>query len=468
MRTAIWWIRRDLRLDDNQALAAALQQGEVVIPFFVLDPRLLGAAGAARVNFLYAGLRVLDGALRRRGSRLLVRRGEPVQVLSALCRESGATAVCAERDYSPYARERDRAVAAVLPLQLTAGLTIRLPDAVHKENGEPYTVFTPYSRRWLSQAPIGRSDLVEAPAQLVALPSLASEQLPEEDGLAGPFVAGEAEAQRRLAAFVEGVSPPLHQYAERRNLPEVDGTSGLSPYLRFGMISPRRVAWAAYAAREEAPHEGARGGAESWLTELIWRDFYFAILYHFPHVCRGSFHPAYDQIDWANDPEQFRAWCGGQTGYPFIDAAMRQLAHSGWMHNRARMAVASFLVKDLLIDWRWGERWFMQRLVDGDLAANNGGWQWAAGTGTDAAPYFRIFNPVAQGQKFDPSGGYIRRWVPELRGVSEKYIHEPWRMAHSEQLRARCLVGTDYPERIVDQGWARERVLAAYKAVKQP
>lgn len=472
MRTAIWWIRRDLRLTDNQALHAALVAAERVIPLFVLDPALLRSrnVGERRVAFLFEGLRLLDADLRARGARLIVRQGAPVHVLPALCREVEAAGVYAERDYSPYAVTRDRAVAGALPtpLTLTAGLTIRTPDATRKDDGAPYTVFTPYSRRWRAHAPLTPRDLLPAPPTLSPLPDLASDPLPDAPVLA-PSLAlrpGEAEAQARLAAFIQGESPPIYQYAEQRNLPAVDGTALLSPYLRFGMISPRQAAVAAYAAIDAAPNQAARASADAWLTELIWRDFYFAILHHFPHVARGSFHRAYDAIAWENDADHFAAWCAGQTGYPFIDAAMRQLAATGWMHNRARMAVASFLVKDLLIDWRWGERWFMQMLLDGDLAANNGGWQWSAGVGTDAAPYFRIFNPTAQGQKFDPDGAYVRRWVPELRTVPSKYIHEPWRMPRSDQLRAGCVIGQHYPAPIVDHAVARERVLAAYKQAR--
>jgi deoxyribodipyrimidine photo-lyase len=204
-----------------------------------------------------------------------------------------------------------------------------------------------------------------------------------------------------------------------------------------------------------------------WLTELIWREFYVAILYHFPHVRSGSFQRQYDRIAWDNDPAAFAAWCEGRTGVPIVDAAMRQLVQTGWMHNRSRMIVASFLVKDLLIDWRWGERFFMQQLVDGDPAANNGGWQWTAGTGTDAAPYFRIFNPVTQGQKFDPDGQYVRQWVPELANVPAKFIHEPWKLPSSDQRRAGCVVGQDYPAPILDHAWARERTLTAYAQAKE-
>ena len=234
------------------------------------------------------------------------------------------------------------------------------------------------------------------------------------------------------------------------------------------MLSPRLAALGAYRAIDAAPTADARKGAETWLSELIWREFYHSIQHHFPHVRRSSFRPEYDRIAWSNDEADFAAWCAGRTGYPIVDAALRQLVQIGWMHNRARMIVASFLVKDLLIDWRWGERWFMQHLVDGDPAANNGGWQWSAGTGTDAAPYFRIFNPVSQGQKFDPDGVFVRRWVPELAHVTDQHIHQPWLMPQNEQIRSGCVIGVDYPAPIVDHAWARSRVLAAFQAVKSP
>ena len=282
-----------------------------------------------------------------------------------------------------------------------------------------------------------------------------------------PFPAGEAEAQRRLQAFAAGDGAAIAGYRDGRNRPDLEGTSRLSPYLRFGMLSARQAVVAAQAARRAALTSDARSGSETWLTELIWREFYVSILYHFPHVRSGSFQRQYDRIAWDNDPAAFAAWCEGRTGVPIVDAAMRQLVTTGWMHNRCRMIVASFLVKDLLIDWRWGERFFMRHLVDGDPAANNGGWQWTAGTGTDAAPYFRIFNPVTQGQKFDPDGLYVRRWVPELANVPAKFIHEPWKLPPSDQRRAGCVIGQDYPAPIVDHAWARERTLAAYAQAKE-
>ena len=271
---------------------------------------------------------------------------------------------------------------------------------------------------------------------------------------------GEAAARRRLEQFL---AEPAADYDDKRNRLDLDGTSRLSPYLRFGMVSARAAAVAAQNAQAEA-REGARAkGLSTWLNELIWRDFYIHILYHFPHVRHTSFRETLRDIPWRNDPAEFDAWCNGQTGYPVVDAAMRQLRQTGWMPNRARMIVASFLVKDLLIDWRWGERWFMNQLIDGDPAANNGGWQWTAGTGTDAAPYFRIFNPVTQSHNFDPEGAYIRRWVPELAAMPSPAIHEPWRLKPQAQQALGCLLGRDYPQPILDHATARERTLAAYR-----
>jgi deoxyribodipyrimidine photo-lyase len=460
MPTALWWIRRDLRLADNAALDAALRHGAVV-PVFILDPAAAGSRYHARAErrraFLYAGLRTLDADLRARGSRLVVRAGRPLPALTRLMAETGAAGLFAEEDFSPYARRRDAAVQQALPLTLTRGLTVHHPASVHKAGGGPYTVFTPFSKAWRALRPPTPADLVPAPAQLPAVaPALASEPLPE--ALAPPgFPAGEAEARRRLERFLAG---PVQGYAEARNWLGDDGTSGLSPYLRFGMLSARTAVVAALEAAGEAP---ARRGAEAWLNELIWREFYMAVLSHFPGVLRAAFNPRLRAIPWRDAPEDLAAWQAGRTGYPVVDAAMRQLAQTGWMHNRGRMIVASFLVKDLLIDWRLGEQWFMDQLVDGDPAANNGGWQWTAGTGTDAAPYFRIFNPVLQGQKFDPAGRFIRRYVPELARVPDPYLHEPWKMPPLEQRLAGCLIGQDYPAPIVDRSRVKARTLAAYK-----
>jgi deoxyribodipyrimidine photo-lyase len=470
MTTAIWWIRRDLRLTDNQALSQALAQADAVIPLFILDPKLWNSTyvGAKRLAFLLAGLRQLEADLHARGSRLVIRQGDPSTELRAVLAESGAVAIFAEADVSPYARRRDTAVAATLPLRLAGGLTVQPPDAVLKAGSTPYTVFTPFSRAWKALPPPTPESILPPPSLIATPAHLPSRPLPAEPDLpAGvPFEPGEAAAQRRLAAFVAGADPAVYRYDDERNRLDLDGTSGLSPYLRFGLLSPRQAAAAAWRAIEQAPNPTARKGADTWLNELIWREFYLNILHHFPQVRGASFRPEYDRMAWRNDERDFSAWCQGRTGYPVVDAAMRQLVASGWMHNRARMIVASFLVKDLLIDWRWGERWFMQHLVDGDPAANNGGWQWTAGVGTDAAPYFRIFNPVLQSQKFDPAGAYIRRWLPELAGVPAKYIHAPWQMPAALQRQANCLIDRDYPVPIVDHTQARQRTLAAYSTVR--
>ena len=471
MTAAIWWVRRDLRLADNQALAAALAQGGGLVPAYVLDPALLGSSyvGDKRVAFLFGSLRCLDEALRARGSRLVVRRGEPRAELAALREETGAGSIWAEEDVSPYAVRRDGGVVQALPLHLTGGLTVQPPGAVLKADGDPYVVYTPFKRTWKALPLPAEGDLLPAPGSLPAVPDVEGVAIPEAPALPGaaPFPPGEAEARRRLDVFCQGDEAPIYRYARERDRLDREGTSRLSPYLRFGLISARQAVVRARAAAEAAGSGGERQGPETWLEELIWREFYLHILHHFPRVRGANFRAQYDGIAWENDEGAFQAWCEGRTGYPVVDAAMRQLVRSGWMHNRARMIVASFLVKDLLVDWRWGERFFMQHLVDGDPAANNGNWQWAAGTGTDAAPYFRIFNPVLQGKKHDPDGAFVRRWLPELEGVPGSYLQTPWKMPGEVQRRAGCVIGQDYPAPMIDHGWARERTLAAYARARE-
>jgi deoxyribodipyrimidine photo-lyase len=471
MKTALWWVRRDLRLTDNQALTAALAHALQVIPVFILDPALLGApdAGEKRVAFLFGGLRALDADLRARGSRLIVRRGDPADELTVLLTASGADAIFAEEDYRPYTRRRDARVAEALPMHLVGGPTVHPPEASLKADRTPYTVFTPFSRKWRDLPPPRAREILPAPGRIATPSDVQSLPIPEEPALpsAVPFPPGEAEAQRRLSGFVGGEEASIYRYAEGRDRLDAEGTSRLSPYVRFGMLSARQAVVAALTAMEVAPAADAREGAGVWLNELIWREFFQSILYHFPHVLQRSFRANLQAIRWENDEAAYAAWREGRTGYPVVDAGMRQLAQTGWMHNRARMVVASFLVKDLLIDWRWGERHFMQHLVDGDPAANNGGWQWTAGTGTDAAPYFRVFNPVLQGKKHDPQGAYVRRWVPELAGVPDKFIHEPWRMASDVQRESGCVMGQDYLPPIVDHAWARQRALAAYAQARE-
>lgn len=463
--TAIWWIRRDVRLADNPAFHASLADGGQVVPLFVFDPALLASEWVApqRVAFLVECLRLLDTDLQARGSQLLVRSGKPEVVVSQVMDEVGGTAVYALADVSPYANQRDKRVNQVVPLHLLPGLTVHPPDLVLKADGTPYTVFTPFSKAWKRRVLPRQEDLLPIPMQIRTPDLPPSDAMPEKILLNTPFPPGEAEAQRRLAAFVSGPNAPIFRYASDRNQLDLGGTSQLSPYLRLGMLSARQAVVAALDVIASAPTPEAKKGAGTWLNELIWREFYVTILHHFPHVRQRSFRPQYDAIPWRNDTNEFASWCAGKTGYPVVDAAMRQLQTIGWMHNRARMITASFLVKDLLIDWRWGEKWFMQHLVDGDPAANNGGWQWTAGTGTDAAPYFRIFNPTTQGAKFDPDGAYIRRWLPELADVPDKYIHEPHLMTTAVQKQSGCIIGRDYPAPIVDHRQARQRTLEAYK-----
>ncbi|RRR75397.1 MAG: deoxyribodipyrimidine photo-lyase [Candidatus Viridilinea halotolerans] len=476
MAPIIHWFRRDLRLADNSALAAAAHAaGGAVLPVFIFDPALLRGrfASAPRTAWLLAHLHALAAQLAAQGSRLVIRRGAPVAELVALAHSVGARAVYWNVDDTPYARERDRVAtnelqALGLEVARFKDVVVLARDEVLKPDGTPYTVFTPYARRWRERLAAQPVVLQPAP-RLVALtvwppaqpmPTLAELGLP---ATRVPLpAAGETAALERLHQFAAPGASGLAHYANQRDMLAASGTSRLSPDLRLGSLSVRVALQAALAQETHATPE-VRQSLTSWVNELIWREFYTQILYHFPHVLRGAFRQAYDLLPWENDAAQFHAWQTGQTGYPVVDAAMRQLQEEGWMHNRARMIVASFLSKDLLIDWRWGERHFMHLLLDGDPASNNGGWQWAAGTGTDAQPYFRIFNPTTQGQKFDPEGDYVRRYLPVLARVPARYIHTPHLLPPAEQLRAQVQIGRDYPLPIVDHKVQRARALALFR-----
>ncbi len=466
----IHWFRRDLRFADNPALTTASQRGQHrVIALFVVDEQLVNSprVGPNRLAFLADRLRTLHAELQQHGSSLLICYGDPADVIVQLCQKHGAAGVTWQADSAPWARRRDQQVADILQQHGVATFihdsqTIMPATKILTDKGTPYTVFTPFYRNWSRQlrvAPV----LPIPPLQMVAgLPT--QPQWPNWPTTIIPLPDSHAStAQQLLSTFTD---QRINDYGDGRNLLAQTGTSMLSPYLRFGIISPQECARAAITAQRQAPPSAERSGAEVWLSELAWRDFYQQILYHFPHVTNRAFRPMYDDLAWDNNPDYFAAWCQGMTGYPIVDAAMRQLNSTGWMHNRARMIVASFLTKDLLIDWRWGERYFMQQLIDGDTAANNGGWQWSAGTGTDAQPYFRIFNPISQGETFDPDGTYVKRYIPELANVPTKYIHAPWLMPPMLMHEVRCLIGHDYPAPIVDHATQRVKALAMYKLVR--
>ena len=394
--THIWWIRRDIRLQENLALTSAIEGAEQLIPLFILEPELLENAAPRRRAFLLNALADLDRKLQILGSRLIVRQGPALSTMAKLLQEMGKIRVFAHEDYTPFSIQRDKEIAQIVSLKLVPGILLRGPDAVRKDNRTPYTVFTPYKNKWLKDPLPLPSDCLPSPAFLPPLPdNISSMILPVAEPVAG-FPATADEAQRRLADFA---SNGLYHYHTERDRLDLEGTSRLSPYLRFGLLSVRECFSRANLALLKTPSADGKEEIISWINELIWREFFTMILYHNRQVLRGPFREALAAIPWRDAPEDFQAWQQGQTGFPIVDACMRQMLNTGWMHNRGRMIVASFLTKDLLINWQEGEAWFMAHLVDGDPAANNGGWQWTAGTGTDAALYFRIFNPTLQGEE---------------------------------------------------------------------
>lgn len=442
------WLRRDLRLSDNPALTAAAARGPVV-PVFVVDPRLHGRA-ERRDGWIAATLGALDADLRRRSARLVVRRDEPAAALVRVAREAGASGVWWNRDHTPYARERDVAVnaacrAAGLEPRAFGDATLVEPGDVTPGRGGFYTVFTPFYRAWLLR---DRVPPAPAPQRLATVAAL--DTLPLPGPAPGPLPpAGESAARATLDAFVGG---RLAAYPAERDRLDTEPTSRLSPYLRVGAISPRQVYAAVTAASARSP--ALAGAAEAFVRQLAWRDFFAQILWHAPQTRWQPLRPPRAAVRWRREPGELAAWQEGRTGYPVVDAAMRQLAATGFMPNRARMVVASFLVKHLLIDWREGDRWFMRQLLDGDPALNGGNWQWVASVGADALPAFRIFNPITQGRRFDPSGDYVRRWVPELASVASTRVHTPWDAGGAP----------DYPPPIVEHDAARRRALAAFGA----
>lgn len=471
MSSALVWFRRDLRDFDHAALYQALKTHQRVFCVFIFDSTILDALPSRvdrRVEFIHGSVLELDAALRARGGGLIVRHGPAADVIPVLAVSLGVTAVFANRDYEPQAVRRDADVAERLRLLGVSFADFK--DQVIFEKSEvltqgntPFSVFTPYKRAWLKTLtdfhlkayPIDKYAAHFAPpAADEMIPTLAELGfLPTNLGGLG-IVPGMAGGRKLFDDFLKRIA----RYKAKRDFPAVKGVSYLSVHLRFGTVSIRELARAAQSIGGE--------GAETWLSELVWRDFYVQILWHHPRVVGASFRPEYDKVVWDQAPDLFAAWCEGRTGYPIVDAAMRQINHSGFMHNRLRMIVASFLTKDLGVDWQLGERYFADNLNDFDLSANNGGWQWAASTGCDAQPYFRIFNPVTQSERFDPDGAFIRKYLPELSKVPDKYIHAPWTLPPIDQKLAGCVIGTHYPAPVVDHASARERTLARFGVVK--
>lgn len=452
------WFRRDLRIDDHPALAWAAGRGDVVA-LWVADPHLLGAAhhrSPVRLRFLRACLQALDSELGARGIRLVVRAGDPVDVVPAVAAECGADHVVVTDDVTPYSRRRDAAVGAVVQaagVGFTAeGGPWRVPlHELEGSSGKGYLVFTPFFKAW-DQIPVAAR--IAPPDSLTgpAMPSDGLGMLPDGDP---PIEAGPAAARARLEHFIR--SGHADGYGDARDDMAADATSHLSADLRMGVLSPGQV------GRAIGAEDGVSKGRQAFWRQLAWRDFYAHHMQRHPVVAGLALKEPFRGIRWDDDPGMIAAWAEGRTGFPLVDAGMRQMAATGWMHNRARMVCASVLVKDLLVDWRVGESVFMRGLVDGDPANNNGGWQWTAGTGTDAAPYFRVFNPFLQAKRFDPSGAYVRRWVPELAQVPDRYIHEPWTMPDAEQDAAGCRIGVDYPAPIVDHATRRVEAIERYK-----
>ena len=464
MSVSIVWFRSDLRLSDNPALIKALESGRPVVPVFLLDEETDGVRrlGAASRWWLHHSLHALDASLRRLGSRLILRRGPAEKVIGELVAECGAASVFWNRAYDRGARERDARLKKALSASGVAAESFKAsllfePWEVTTQSGGSFKVFTPFWRACRAlpppAAPLPAPQRVAAPEAWPSAEPLAAWQLlptsPDwAGGLRAAWTPGEDGAKQRLARFLDDA---LEDYRQARDLPGVEGTSRLSPHLAFGEIGPRQI-WQVALTR------GASAATEKFLAEVGWREFAYNLIFHNGDLAERNFRPEFDAFPWTAPGEALAAWQRGRTGYPIVDAGLRELWTTGWMHNRVRMIVASFLTKDLMIDWRQGERWFWDTLVDADLANNSTGWQWVAGCGADAAPYFRVFNPVLQGEKFDPDGDYVRLWVPELAHLSNDTIHRPWTASVPPNV---------YPERIVEHGAARDRALAAFQTLKK-
>lgn len=466
MSTIIVWYRNDLRLHDHPALATAIEDADTVIPLFIFDKKIYAGrnAGSNRNRFLLQSLDDLRQQLQAKGGNLIIRDGAPEDVLLALAQEFGAKAVYYTADFTPYAIQRDVAVKRVIGdngiefRSFPGRLIVSSLDKLSTASGSPYKVFTPFYKSWLK---VGRR-AVTSPPQHIKLPSnIAIGSMPlltsitkatelSPDALPG----GETAARQRLKTFL---MDGLEDYIENNNNMGIDSTSRLSSYLHFGCISPLEIE--SMLSRSD--------GARAWRRQLAWADFYNYVLYKFPTNKHHEFQERYRNLHWGQDKRLLKTWVDGKTGYPIVDAAMRQIAQEGWMHNRARLIVGSFLTKDLWLDWRLGEAYFMKMLTDGDNAVNNGNWQWIASVGVDPAPVFRrLYNPSSQQQKYDPDGLYIKKYLPELRNVPVKYLNNPERMTAEEQKEYSCVIGTDYPKPVVNHADARQAALEHYRSMR--
>lgn len=471
MGGSLLWFRQDLRLADNPALVAALQQGPV-LPVYILDPAVLAKRGAASKVWLHHSLQALDAALQASGNRLLVCQGDTAQQLAALVQHYQLDQIVCQHDYTPDARRHEKQLhqtlkAAGIAIQSFQHSLLLEPWQVKTKTGGPYKVFTPFWRNAQNilndvSPPLPAPEQIPGPQRQNSSTSLPPEAwglLPTirwDKGMMAHWQVGEAAAAQKLQAFFKVMA----DYHSQRDLPDQTGTSQLSPHLHFGEISPRQI-W--QAAMQQPESEGSR----IFLNEIGWREFAYHVLWHFPDTPREALNAQFKAFPWADNQQALKAWQQGLTGYPIVDAGMRQLWQTGWMHNRVRMIVASFLTKHLLQPWQSGADWFWGTLVDADLASNTLGWQWAGGCGADAAPYFRIFNPITQGQKFDARGQYVRRWVPELAGLPDKWLHEPWAASPLVLQAAGVQLGGNYPAPIIEHSFARQRALAALAQIKK-
>ncbi len=476
---SVVWFRQDLRLEDNPALLAAVKRGGSVIPAFIWAPEEESRwePGSASRWWLHQSLTSLNAELQTLGSQLVIRRGPSLRTLQTLVQEVGAQAVFWNRRYEPTVVKRDAKIAmglradGVITESFNAALLFEPWDVLNKQ-GKPFQVFTPFWKACLTALdpakPLTVPTRLRAPAKWPkSLPLADLELEPKVDwapGIRRAWFPGVQGAAGQLKQFLgEG----LQGYAGNRDRPDREGTSRLSPHLHFGEIGPRQI-WHAVRERvRRARTAGVARGVETYLRELGWREFAYHLLFHFPHTTDCPLRPEFATFPWRKDARGLQAWQRGQTGYPFVDAGMRELWATGWMHNRVRMVAASFLVKDLLLPWQEGAKWFWDTLVDADLANNTLGWQWTAGCGADAAPYFRVFNPVGQGEKFDPDRTYVRQWVPELAGLPDTWIHRPWEAPRGVLRDAGVELGRTYPKPIVDHGVARQRALQALTTMKQ-